>query len=227
MKLKTLTLALAAVLVAATGQAATINAIIGNFDVAFDGQSGEITDFNRPNGGNLDPAESRTFSSFEVVVDGVSEVMFMNPPDALFGDLLVDGLGPALQINSLVQNVGGDGADGFGFDFFTPGGDELRIAFDDISYSLVTTPIPSLNFFTFFADANVVSQNLPKEIQFDGPALLSFTATRVMVMSDDDGASSVIASGVMTVTGEGTIIPEPTSAALALLGLAGAVRRRV
>lgn len=228
MKLKTLSLAVALGLAVSTGQAATINAIIGNFDVAFDGANGEISDFNRRMGGNLNPAEARTISSFEVEVGDDSILMLMAPPRNLFADLLVDGLDDELQFGSLVSNTGGNGVDGFGFDFFTAAGDQLRIEFDEISYTLVQTPISSLTFFNFFAEGTVVSQNLPNNISFDGPVLLSFSATEVMVTTGaGGGASRLVASGAMTITGEGTAIPEPSAAVLALLGVAGAVRRRV
>lgn len=230
MTLKTLALSALATLfvTAATSEAALINTIIGNFDIAFDGASGEITDFNRPDGGNLDANESRTVSSFEIEVGGVSEVMFMNPPDALFADLKLTGLGPELTTGSLVMGAGGSGdPNAFGFDFFTSagGGTELRLGIDDISYTVITTGIPGLNFFNFFAEGKVLSQSLPDGIQYDEDVLVSYTATEVMVLTGQNGVRSVVASGAMTITGE-MFIPEPSSMVLLSTGLLGLARRR-
>lgn len=211
---------------ASTAQAALINTLIGNFDIAFDGLTGEITDFNRPAGGNLDGNEARTFSSLEIEVGGVTQVMKMNPPDALLGDLKVTNLGSELTTGALVSGAGGTGdPNAFGFDYFSPGGDLLRVGIDDISYTLATTPIAGLNFFNFFAEGIVLAQSLPNGIAYAEDVLLSYTATDVMVIPGANGARTVVASGQMTITGE-TLIPEPSAASVLLLGLAGLVRRR-
>lgn len=215
---------------AAPSQAETmLNIIIGNFDIAFDGQSGEITDFNSPAGGTLDPNDARTVSSFEVEVDGASQALLMSPPDNLYADLKLVDLGPDLAIGTLEQNVGGSGdPTAFGFDFFTDagGGTQLRLGIDDISYSLITTPIPSLNFFNIFAEAKVLAQTLPNGVLLNEDVLVSYTATEVMVLPGPGGARSVIASGAMTITG--IVIPEPTTASLVALSsvVAGFRRRR-
>ncbi|MEO1495553.1 MAG: PEP-CTERM sorting domain-containing protein [Planctomycetota bacterium] len=211
---------------AATAEATIINTIIGNFDIAFDGASGELTDFNRPQGGNLDSTEARTFSSFEVEVGGTTQVMKMNPPDALFGDLLIPNLGAELTTGALISNAGGMGdPDAFGFDYFAPDGDVLRIGIADISYTLVTTGIPGLNFFNWFGNGKVTQQSLDGgAIVYAEDVLISYTATDVMVIQGTSGASRLVASGAMTITGE--FIPEPTTAALLLLGAGGLVRRR-
>lgn len=224
MTLKTLSLGIAALLMAApAADAAMINTIIGNFDVAFDGMTGELTDFNRPLGGNLSSAEARTFSSIEIEVDGVSEEMLMNPPDALFGDLLIPNLGASLTTGSLVSNAGGDGdINTFGFDYFDGLGNSLRLGIDDISYTLVTTGIPGLNVFAWFAEAKVLSQSLPGGFQYGEDVVVSYTASEVMVIN---GGATVVASGAMTITG--ALVPEPSAAVLAALtGLAGVLRRR-
>lgn len=227
MTLKKLALALPALLAFATiGEAAMINTIIGNFDIAFDGATGEITDFNRPNGGNLDTAESRTFSSLEIEVDGAVEATLMNPPDALYGDLKITGLGSELTAGALVSAAGGSGdPNAFGFDFFDTAGNLLRIGIDDIDYTVVQTGIPGLNFFNFFAEGKVLSQSLPNGIAYAEDVLISYTATDVMVMTGQNGVRTLVASGAMTITGNN--IPEPTAGVLlALAGLGGLVRRR-
>lgn len=226
MTLQKLTLAVAAAFALSTGvDAAMINTLISNFDVAFDGASGEITDFNRPDGGTLDAGDARTFSSLEIEVDGVSEVLLMNPPDALWGDLKITDLGSELTTGALVQDVGGTGTEAFGFDYFDPSGNLLRLEIDDISYTLIQTGIPGLNFFNFFGEAKVVDQSLPEGIAYAEDVLFSYTATDVMIMSGQNGARTVVASGQMTITGEQ--VPEPAGLAMvALGGLAACFGRR-
>ncbi|MEO0530483.1 MAG: PEP-CTERM sorting domain-containing protein [Planctomycetota bacterium] len=223
MTLKTLTFAFSAVLLAATvGQAQTVNSIIGNFDIAFDGLTGELTDFNRPAGGPLATADSRTVSSIEIEVGGVTQAMLMNPPDALFSDLQIGNLGSELTSGSLVMDAP---VTGFGYDFFDLAGNLLRVDFNEISYTLVETGLPGLNFFNWFAEGTVVDQSLPNGIAYQPDVLVSFTATDVMVLPGTNGIRSLIASGAMTITGE--LVPEPTSAAmLALAGIGGCFRRR-
>lgn len=230
MTFKTLTLAVAAtVALGASAQAGMINTIIGNFDIAFDGATGELTDFNRPAGGNQLPAESRTVSSLEIEVDGVSEVMLMNPPDALFADLKIENLGAELTTGALISGAGGTGSPAFGFDFYDTSGNELSLAIDDISYTVVTTGIPGLNFFNWFAEAKVVGQSLPDTsggdpIIYSEDVLVSYTATEVMVFTGQNGVRSLVASGAMTITGN--MVPEPTAAILGLLASVGGCFRR-
>lgn len=226
-------LAAAAVATPNNASAGMLNILVGNFDVAFDGDTGEITDFNRPDGGNLDPNESRTVSSIEFEVDGVSEELLMNPPDALFADLKVTNLGTELTTGALVSGAGGTGdPTAFGFDFFTTalGGVDLQLGIDDISYTVIETGIPGLNFFNFFAEATVLGQNMPAGVpDFQPDVLISYTATEVMVLSGPNGASTLVASGQMTITGN--MVPEPSSVCLVALMLAGgssvALRQRL
>lgn len=218
----TLAMTAAAVCLPNSSSAGMINILVSNFDIAFDGATGKITDFQREPGGNLDPNESRTVSSFEMEVDGVSESLLMNPPDALFADLLIQNLGAELTTGALVQDVGGAGdPTDFGFDFYTAagGGVELRLGLDDISYTLIRSGIPGLNFFNIFAEAKVLSQNLPNGRILSEDVLISYTATEVMVLNGQNGARTVVASGQMTITGNE--IPEPSTVCLFGLALCG------
>lgn len=218
-------LLMAAMVNPAVSTAGMINLLISNFDVSFDGATGEITDFNRPDGGNQDPNESRTVSSIEFEVDGVSEEVATNPPDALFADLKITNLGSELTTDALIQDAGGSGdPTAFGFDFFTSalGGVDLQLGIDDISYTVVTTPIPGLNFFNFFAEAKVLNQDLPGSIPSMLPdALISYTATEVMVLTGQNGVRTLVASGQLTVTAN--MVPEPSAVLLLSLGCAGLV----
>lgn len=225
MTLKKLALVLPALFAVATvGEAAMINTIIGNFDIAFDGASGEITDFNRPNGGNLDTAESRTFTSLEIEVDGVTEFTKMNPPDALYGDLKLTNLGSELATGALTSGGGTGDPNAFGFDFFDTDGNSLRIGIDDIDYTVVETGLPGLNFFNWFAEGKILSQSLPNGIAYATDVLVSYTATDVMVMQGQNGVRTLVASGAMTITGNN--VPEPTAAMLLALAGAGSLFRR-
>lgn len=216
--------------VAANANAGMISTFISNFQIAFDGATGEITDFNRPNGGGLVPADARTFSTLEILVDGTTEVMKMNPPDALFGDLKVTNLGAVLPLG-FQENVGGAGnPSAFGFDFFDASGNSLRIGIDDITYALISFPGFGSTF-QFAAEGEVLSQTLPISAQYGSSVLVTFTASDVMVMQGVGGVSSMIASGSMTITGDMAVIPEPSSLVGGLLSLAGVVgfglRRRL
>ncbi|QDU88742.1 hypothetical protein Pla175_21240 [Pirellulimonas nuda] len=207
-------------MVSASANAGMISTFISNFQVAFDGATGELTDFNRPNGGNLVPAEARTFSTLEIVVDGSTEVMKMNPPDALWADLKVTNLGSALPIG-FHENVGGAGnPSAFGFDFFDASGNSLRIGIDDITYALISFPGFGSTF-QFAAEGVVLSQSLPISMQYGPNVLVTYTASDVMVMQGAGGVTSLIASGSMTITGQ--MVPEPTSLVGGLLSLAGVV----
>ncbi len=214
--------------VAANANAGMISTFISNFQIAFDGATGELTDFNRPNGGGLVPADARTFSTLEIVVDGTSELMKMNPPDALFGDLKVTNLGAALP-TGFHENVGGAGnPNAFGFDFFDASGNSLRVGIDDITYALISFPGFGSTF-QFAAEGVVLSQSLPISTQYGSSVLVTFTASDVMVMQGVGGVTSMIASGSMTITGQ--MVPEPASLIGGLLSMAGVVgfglRRRL
>ncbi|MCA9240981.1 MAG: PEP-CTERM sorting domain-containing protein [Planctomycetales bacterium] len=209
--------------------AGLINMLVGNFDIAFDGATGQITDFGNAAGGNQNTSEARKVSSFEIEVGGSSPVMLMSPPDNLWADLKISNLGSELTTGALVMGAGGTGdPNAFGFDFFTSalGGIDLQIGIDDISYSLITTGIPGLNFFNFFAEGVVQQATLPAVIPaLDPNVLLSYTATEVMVLQGQNGARTVVASGQMTITGN-MAVPEPAGLGLAGLACVGLVTRR-
>lgn len=209
-------------LVGGSANAATINMFVGNMDVTFDGVTGQLHDLGDHDGGNLDESESRPVSSTEFEVDGVSQVILMDPPDEQFADLLVTNLGSELTINSLEMNQGGTGSFEFGFDWFTDDGDFLQLGIDDISYTIVETGVAGLNFFNLFASAKVLDQSLPDGLAFVEDVLFSYTSTDVMLsQGQGGGARLLLASGSATVTGD--LVPEPTAGYLLLASLAGSV----
>ena len=171
-----------------------------------------------PDGGNLDPGDARNVSTTEFEVDGVTEVLLMDPPDELLVDLLVQNLGSELTLNTLEMNQGGTGSFEFGLDWFDDSGNFLRLGIDTISYSLVETGVAGLNFFNFFANAKVLDQSLPSEVGlgFEEDVLLSYTSTDVMISKGpNQGARLVLATGALTVTGQ-QLIPEPATGYLML-----------
>ena len=216
-----------AAMFAASAQANVINTLIHNFDVEYDGTTGQLFDLERPEGGNLSGVEGRTVSAFDIEVDGNIEVSKTNPPDAIIGDLLVNNLGGNLTINELVNDIGGnDDPLAFGFDLWIPGGSRLRVGIDDISYTLVPTPIPGLSVFSFFAEGKVYDQDLPNDLAYSEDVIISYTATNVDLetvtvgqgVTAEDLVVGLQASGVMTITGTmGTAVPEPLTGVLALI----------
>lgn len=216
--------ALLALLLPGAARAATINMIVGNLDVTFDGMNGTLFDLGDSDGGNLDPSEARRVSSTEFDVDGVTQFLAMDPPDDLLVDLLVTNLGSELTINSLVMGAGGSGSPVFGFDWFDGDGNFLRLGIDSVSYTLVETGVAGLNFFNFFASAKVLDQSLPAAVGFGfaEDVLLSYVATDVMISKGPNGgARLMLATGALTVTGQQ--IPEPTAGYLLLGTLATAM----
>jgi hypothetical protein len=212
----------AMLLVSNNASAALINMLVSNVDVQYDNQEsgGMLFDRADPNGGNLLPSESRQVTSTEFELDNVTQALLMDPPDTIYFDLGITNLGSSLTPGVLVNNQGGTGSQVWGLDWFTADGYFLRLGVDEISYIVVETGMPGLNFFNFFASAKVLSQNLPNGLQYAEDVLLSYTSTDVMLMKNPNNTvNGLLASGQLTVTGE-NIVPEPASAFI-LLGLLG------
>jgi hypothetical protein len=213
----------ALLLVSNNASAALINMLVSNVDVQYDNQEsgGMLFDRADPNGGNMLASESRQVTSTEFELDNVTQALLMDPPDTIYFDLGITNLGASLTPGVLVNNQGGTGSQVWGLDWFTEDGYFLKLGVDEISYIVVETGVPGLNFFNFFASAKVLSQNLPTGLQYAEDVILSYTSTDVMLMKNPNNSiNGLLASGQLTVTGE-NVIPEPTSAFM-LLGLLGA-----
>lgn len=200
--------------------AGTINMIVGNVDVQFVGgtDGGLLHEVSDPDFGPLDPTQAQGVSSTEFEVDSVTPPggLLMDPPDELYVDMYIPNLGNTLGFGSLIDDAGGPGT----IDWFTDSGEFLQLTVESINYTAVDFSV--FGVFSFFAEAKVAAQNLPLGLEYQEDVLVSYIATDAMFLS---GGSLALASGALTITGE--MIPEPTTAVLAVLGgLAACCRRR-
>jgi len=193
--------------------AGTINMIISDMDVSYLGSAlgntGAIYDSIGLNGGNLNITEADTLQSVVFEQNMLPEGSLMTSGNTtLYGDLKIGGVGSSLTQGFHTQ-IGTNA--GFGFDFFVPGGNNLRLGITKIDL-LIT---PSNLFFT--GSANIISQNLPFGLVMDAaqPVIFSYTATLPGLVGGNP-VTGAMASGAMTITGQ--MIPEPTTAALIALG---------
>lgn len=192
-------------------QAGTISMIVSNFDVQYAGNSQkELHEVNDPDIGALDPdnneAQEVTTTTFRFDGALAADSPVTNPPTRQFVDMLVEDMPESLTLNSYEVNQGSSGV----LNWFTDDGDLLMLQFDSIDYLALEHGV-----FSFFAEGTVVSQNLSGGLEFDGDVKLSYTSTDAIYTDDDKHA--IASSGALTISGEGTAIPEPM--ALGLLGL--------
>jgi hypothetical protein len=206
--------------------AGPINIIMSDVDVSYlgaaAGNTGSIYDAIAHPGGNLAPAESDVIATavFESNMTPVGTLM-TGGGTTLYTDLKIDGVGTSIPLGGL-NTVGSNGG-GFGLDFFTSAGNNLRLGLTAIDL-LVTN-----NVMFFTGTATVISQNMSFGLQFDTsqPIVFSYTATLPGLVGGSP-ATGAMASGALTITGQA--IPEPTTIATLAIGLALAgacsVRRR-
>ena len=195
--------------------AGTINIILSDVDVSYlggaAGNTGSVYDAIAHPGGNLNPAESDEVETavFEMDMAPVGALM-SGGGTTLYQDLKVDGVGTTIPLGSL-NTVGSNGG-GFGLDFFTSAGNNLRLGLDAIDL-LVTN-----NVMFFTGTATVLSQNMPFGLAFDTsqPVVFSYTATLPGLVGGNP-ISGGMASGALTISG--TAIPEPTTIATLIVGL--------
>lgn len=198
----------------AIASAGTINMIISDMDVSYLGaalgNTGAVYDSIGVPGGNLNPAEADVLQSvvFEqnmVQVGTLATGGGLN----LYGDMKIGGVGVTLPQNAFLSQIGSNV--GYGFDFFTSAGNNLRLSISKIDL-LVT---PGVLFFT--GSANIISQNLPFGQVMDAsqPVVFSYTATLPGLVGGNP-ITGAMASGAMTITGQ--MVPEPTTAGLIALG---------
>jgi hypothetical protein len=191
--------------------AGTINMIISDLDVSYLGSAlgntGAVYDSIGVPGGNLMASEADTLETvvFEMNMSHVGTLM-NSGGNTLYGDLKIGGVGSTLAQNTYLQGIGSNGG-GYGFDFFTTGGDQLRLGVNSIDL-LVT---PGVLFFT--GSASILSQSLPFGLAMDAsqPVVFSYTATLPGLVGGNP-ITGAMASGAMTITGQ--MVPEPATAVL-------------
>lgn len=210
---------LAALFFPLAAESATINIILSDVDVTYFGDAaddtGSIYDTIAHPGGNLDPAEADVVESAVFELDLAHLGTLTTSDDNEFSaDLKIDGVGATLPMGSLQTDIGSNGG-GFGFDFFTEAGDQLRLGIDQVDV-LLTDGV-----FFFTGTASVLDQNLPFGLVFDTtqPVEFSYTAT-LPVLNGGPSVDRALASGAMTISG--TLIPEPATVLMLLVGTAAA-----
>jgi hypothetical protein len=222
--------ALAAWCVPLAAQGATINMILSDMDVLYNGQAsgntGSLYDIIGQPGGNLDADEADEVETAVFEVDTTHMGTLMNSAaNTLSADLRVNGVGSSLALDTLHTNVGNNGG-GFGFDWFTGSGNNLRLGISDLDNVLITN-----NVLFFTGTATVLSQNLPFGLAFvpNSSVVFSYTAT---LPSLNGVSPTQMAGGSGALTISGTLIPEPGTIGLlsigaVLLGIATTTGRRL
>ncbi|MEX2092939.1 MAG: hypothetical protein WD971_09700 [Pirellulales bacterium] len=206
--------------------AATINIILSDVDVIYAGDQGvggAIYDITAYNGGDQDTTESDVVETavFELDMNQVATEM-TGGGTTLYADLKIDGIGASSPKGSL-NNVGANGG-GFGFEYFTSDGQFLKLGIDNIDL-LITN-----NTMFFTGTASVLSQNLPPNLTFKAGEPVAFSYTAVLPgLVGNPSVTMAVTSGALVIAGEA--IPEPTTMATLLVGLAlsaagATVRRR-
>jgi hypothetical protein len=221
---------LAAWCVPLAAQGATINMILSDMDVIYNGQAsgntGSLYDVIGQPGGNLSASEADEVETAVFEVDTTHVGTLMNSAGStLSADLRVNGVGANLPLNTLVTNVGSNGGD-FGFDWFTQAGNNLRLGINALDNILLTN-----NVLFFSGEATVLSQNLPFGLAFvpNSEVVFSYTAT---LPSLNGVSPTQMAGGSGALTISGTLVPEPgtfglVSIGAVLLGISAASVRRL
>jgi len=210
-----------------TAQAALLTVNLSGVDLRFKGSQTDIVDdvgdvLNGP--GNMDPniadnVDAATFKSGGAVLDD-----WMAPSDEISLDLLIeDSLGSlAPNTPTALPLAGGTNQ----LVWFVDDGTYLRIDLDDITVTRTTLPFGLPEIFQMVGSATVVgNQVLPGGMMFAGAVGIAYVSTEAMFVNGDmEGFAS---TGVLTITG--TMVPEPSTFALAglsLMAIVAGYRRR-
>lgn len=220
--------ALAVLCLPLAAQAGTINMILSDMDVTYfggaAGNTGSIYDVIAHPGGNLNAAEADEIETavFEMDMNHVGTLM-TSANNRLSADLRINGVGANMPLNVFQTNIGNNGG-GFGLDWFTQSGNNLRLGINKIDMLLTN------NVMFFTGTASIISQNLPFGLAFlpNSNVVFSYTAT-LPGINGGSPPTGAMGSGALTISGQ--MIPEPSTqvlmgAAAAAMGVVQALRRR-
>lgn len=235
--------ALAVVFIATVpAQAAMIDINLTGFRVDYSTDDDQLHDRMTELGGNLDPGEAVQLTGTEFMFNGALTAQYnVSDGELTYGDLLIQDIDPTLTLPTsiLTPSVStGDNNGSFGFDwFFDDGGTlrSLRLNFEEVAVALFYNGIhirPTL--LITGSTTNWTQSNLPGNLAFDAGSEISFSYTTTNTMAFDVVGNNFVdllgSGGVMQISGEGRIVPEPGTVVLASLvgaaGLLGLVRRR-
>ncbi len=195
-------------------QAGLLTVNLAGVDLRFKGAQTDIVDDGGDPLGVGDPVDAATFKLDNVLVPG-GDWMF---PDDIRADLLIEdgvaNLAPGIPVDLSLL-----GSSTNRFIWTVDDGTQLQLDFDTLTVQRVVLS-PSLpEIFLITGSATVTgTQTLPGGKQFVGPVGVAYVSTDAMFLGNDNG---LITTGVLTITGDMglTLVPEPTSFALASLGL--------
>lgn len=202
--------------VQSASQAAMLTVNLAGFDVRFKGNDSIIVDDTAdaydPNG---DPADANPLDAATLTNNSTMMVIgdWMRPADQIYGDLLIeDGLAN-LAPNTLTNVPLGAGTNEFLW--FVDDGTELRLRFDTLNVQRTVLGGNLSEIFIMTGSATVLAQNLPGGMAYENNVGFAYIASDSMFIGDDNGLAL---TGVVTITGEMRVIPEPAALALACAG---------
>jgi hypothetical protein len=160
--------------------------------------------------------------------------------DDPFADMLISNIMPTLTLptsGSPVSVSTGNNSGGFGLDWFIDDGGvmrNLRLNFNDVTVALIYNGNVARPTLVLTGSTSSWTQsNLPGLLEFDAGTEISFSYTTSNTMAFDVSGQDFVdllgSGGVMQISGEGRIIPEPTTIALTsfagTMAMVGLIRR--
>jgi hypothetical protein len=211
--------------------AGRIEVHVTGLDLRYNGT--EIVDAASAAGGGGDPALADSLAAMSFFYDGtLLGTLSTLAGDKIYGDVLIKNLAPIPAGGGPITSVGGGNNDTFGFDLLI--GDTapawgLALNLGTVEGWFGTNGL-------FLAVSGVASslpaQNLPFLLEIDENEQISFVFSSTS-LSNVTSAGGIVtgfqARGTAQVDAQGIVVPEPSSAVLAVLGMVGlgwAARRR-